>query len=176
MGYGGGGVNTWSCWWWKMMKNCLPQWVLPRAHKKYTKKTLCQRTTTQLVACVLFTRQGHCLSSAFHLQKQWSWWQEIKHTSWGMQLYLHSLNSWHGRNVHLHLWVSSWGTEVSFGLQTALHGGYDGCKTSWVNITFLCILSMYWHLKQFHLASFNFTCAPKIWCCKTDSCSKKQCG
>ena len=26
--------------------------------------------------------------------------------------------------------------------------------------------------KQFHLACFNFTCAPKIWHCKSDACSK----
>ena len=32
--------------------------------------------------------------------------------------------------------------ERVLGSKTALRCGYDGCETSWVNITFLCILSM----------------------------------
>ena len=62
--------------------------------------------------------------------------------------------------------------EQVLGSKTALRCGYDGCETSWVSITFSCIPTMYW---QFHLACFNFTCAPKNWHCENDSHSKKWC-
>ena len=73
-------------------------------------------------------------------------------------------------------WVEE--QEWVLGSKTAFCCGYEGYETSWVSIAFLCVMSMYSHscFLKFHLACFNFTCAPKNWCCKNDACSKKQCG
>jgi hypothetical protein len=59
--------------------------------------------------------------------------------------------------------------EQVMGSKTALRCKYDGCETSWV-----CTMPIVRLRKQFHLACFNFTCAPKKWRYENDTRSEKR--